>query len=331
MWCSGARCCGATVLALTVFAAAPGTQGPGTQAPSTFEFHNNFWVNLHHVVRGEARRRATIGPLRVKPGELSDSERAIWNRALDTYAELAKRDVVFDETLIRINNTLTVNSSEASLDSRGLPPAVARALTSAAPIYRAHYWAAQRQLNDHWIASLQPRLAQHSAAMAGALERAYHATWPSAPIVVDACAEAGPNGGYTTDGPPGTAAHTTIEAANPQYQGDMAFEMLFHEASHARQLGGTFADSLYREARSQNAQVPRDLLHVVIFYTAGELTRRELGMMGDAHYMPFAYRYQVYSGGWERLRNAVVAHWQPYLDGSVTYDAAIAALVKANQ
>jgi hypothetical protein len=298
-------------------------------AQPDFRFQNNFWVNLHHVLRGEARRRAVKGPLGVKVEQLSDSERAPWTAALDVYADFGQRNPTFDDTLVRINNALTLVAGESALDARsGIDANTIRALRTAAPVYRAHYWAAQRQLNDRWIASLAPVLAEHGAAMAAALANIYRIAWPREAIVVDTCAEAGANGAYTTEGPPGTAAHTTIEAANPQYQDEMAFEMLFHEASHARAIGGPLADALFAEARRQQVLVPRDLHHVIIFYTAGELARRELGKVGDAHYKPFAYRYQVYSGGWERLRNAVVSTWQPYLDGKTTFDASITALIR---
>jgi hypothetical protein len=298
-------------------------------AEPQFRFQNNFWVNLHHVLRGEARRRAVNGPLAVKVAELNDNERAAWSAALDAYVDFGQRNPVFDATLIRINNALTVVTDDSTLDARtGVDAKTMRALKMAAPVYRAHYWAPQRQLNDRWIAALAPMLAEHGAAMAQAIATIYRVTWPGEPIVVDACAEAGANGAYTTDGPPGTAAHTTIEAANPQYQGEMAFEMLFHEASHASTIGPPLVAALSAEARRQQVPSPRDLDHVIIFYTAGELARRELGMVGDPHYRPYANRYQVYSGGWERLRNAVVNDWQPYLDGKTTFDAALTALVR---
>src|SRR5262249_54542819 len=153
----------------------------------------------------------------------------------DAYADYARRDLLFDESLRRITNALASVTNEMSLNP--VPAAVgataARALTAAAPIYRAHYWSAQRQLNDRWIGAVQPLVASHGAAMAAAIARTYRVEWPAAPIIVDAASEAGPNGAYTIDGPEGTAAHSIVEAANPEYQGDMAFEMLFPEASHA--------------------------------------------------------------------------------------------------
>jgi hypothetical protein len=311
-------------------AAAIAIVAPPQGAEPAFRFQNNFWVNLHHVVRGDARRRGAQMATAVKMDALSEAERATWKTALDAYADYANRDLLFDEPLRRITNALAVVTNEMALEPA--PIAIGtnarRALMTAAPTYRAHYWAAQRQLNDRWIAALQPMVASHGAAMAAAIARTYRVEWPAAPIVVDAAAEAGPNGAYTIDGPDGTAAHTIIEAASPEYQGDMAFEMLFHEASHASAIGGRIVAAINAEAARQHVTAPRDLWHTVIFYTAGELARRELGKSVDANYQPYAYRYGVYTRGWQPLRDALERDWQPYLNGRSTFDEALTALVR---
>jgi len=306
---------------------------PATHYPepaTRFVFQDNFWVNLHHVLRAEARRRETRARPTVKSEELTNSERVAWSAALDAYSDHARKVLTFDRTLIAINNALTMLNGDAPLPTglAGIDAKTRQALASAAPIYRAHYWAAHRELNDRWIAALQPALEAHGDVMAASLEAAYGVAWPRERIIVDACAEAGPTGGYTTDGPRGTSAHTVIEAANPEYQGDMAFEMLFHEASHAEAIGGVLIAAINAAAFRLRLAAPRDLWHVVIFYTAGELARRALGRSGDAHYLPYADRYKVYSRGWLTLRAAVERNWQPYLNGKTTFEAALEATVR---
>jgi len=310
------------IVAVIVLAAAPRTPSAEPQ----FRFQNNFWVNLHHVVRGDARRGPLKLPLTVKAEELNDQERAAWTTALEAYSPIANRDLVRDQGLIGINNALTQVTSEETLTAPSLEPGIAAALTRAAPVYRAHGWTQQKKINDDWIAALRPLMDRHAAAMAAAIAKVYRVDWPDRPIIVDAAAEAGPGGGYTTFGPPGTAAHTVIAAADPGYQGEMAFEMVFHEASHAQ----AFAVFVIVDAAAKKQQVtpPRDLSHVLLFYTAGELARRELGKAGDASYRPYADRYGVYDHGWRTLRDAVAKHWQPYLDGQTDMDTALANVVR---
>jgi hypothetical protein len=320
----------ALLLLAIVVRSTPGTRTQGTSGTrGTFVLQNNFWVNLHHVLRSESRRREVRARLKVKPDDLSSAERVTWSAALDAYRGHAEASLLFDATLVRISNALTRIPSEAPLPASldGVDARTLRALAAAAPVYRAHYWAAQRELNDRWIAALRPALEAHGDAMIAAIEGAYAVRWPPDPIVVDACAEAPPTGGYTTDGPVGTAAHTVIEAANPEYQGDMAFEMLFHEASHAAAIGGPLIAAINASAARGGVAAPVDLWHVVIFYTAGELARRLLGKAGEARYLPYAYRYHVYSRGWQTLRDAAVRQWQPHLDGKTAFADAVDALV----
>src|SRR5204862_4910310 len=195
------------------------------------------------------------------------------------------------------------------------------------PTDRAPCAAAKQQRNDRRMAAPRPLLAAHGAVLAAALPRVYRLEWPAAPLLVDPASEAGPDGAYTTLGPPGTFGHTTIEASNPALQGDMAFEMIFHEASHPL-IGLALSRAVAAEAARQHVDAPDALSHVIIFFTAGELAKRELGKSGDAGYKPYAYRYALYTGGWQKLRDAVERDWLPYLDGKSSWEDALAALVR---
>jgi hypothetical protein len=321
----------AAVAAAIVTQAAPCAR----RAEPAFRFQNNFWVNLHHLLRGESRRRGLHLPLRVDPTAMTPAERAAWSDALDRYAPYGGRDLVAlvsDPGLIpslgALNNMLTLVADDRHLDAPELPADVRTALTEAAPVYRAHGWANQQAVNAAWIAAVRPLVARYGAALADAIAAAYRSAWSTEPYLVDACAEAGPDGGYTIDGPPGTAAHTTIEAANPEYQGDMALEMLFHEASHTEAMAGRVRAEIARVAADEHVETQPDLWHAVIFYTTGELARRVLGKTNDPTYLPAGDRYHVYDRRWKTARAALGKDWQPYLDGRVDYETALRALVR---
>ena len=59
-------------------------------------------------------------------------------------------------------------------------------------------------------------------------------------------------------------------------------------------------------AKANNVTLPRQLWHFVLFYTAGELTTRELRARGVTDYVMYAVKGDVYSRGCagcaERLR-----------------------------
>jgi len=46
-------------------------------------------------------------------------------------------------------------------------------------------------------------------------------------------------------------------------------------------------------------------------------------------YVPYAVREGLYKRGWENYLRLLTEYWQPYLDGRVTFDDAIAHMVSA--
>lgn len=289
-----------------------------------FRFQDNFWVNLHHFVRAEARRRAFKVPLAMPMSALSEAERASWNAAVDAYADLANLSLIFDDRLIRINNALAGQGEAAALPEGLVEPGALAALNRAAPVYRAHLWPEHRRANEEWIATVRPLVEQHAQALTQALAAAYHVKWSAEPILVDASREAGPVGAYTTGGPKGFAAHTVI---TPTTNSDlnMAFEIVFHEASHS--VDDQIMKLVDEEAARQHVKPQQDLWHGIIFYTSGELVKRELHKEKDATYQPYAYRFGVYDRGMQTIRPCLERDWQPYLDGKVDFPHALTKLV----
>jgi hypothetical protein len=276
---------------------------------SPFVFQNNFWVNLHQHLHAEAKagRSGRAGG--------------------DVYAELAKRDELFDARLVAANDALgRMRGDEASVTDEAIDPAIRAALNAAAPAYRRDLWTRQRQINDAWIADMKPRVARHGAALIGALPLAYHTDWPSQPILIDVSGDAGVYGAYTTNqGPAGFAGHATIAPGGEAAEGDIGLESIFHEASHT--MDASIMRAVNGECAAQNVRAPRNLWHALIFYTTGDLVRRELGKTGDARYLPYAYRFDVYAKGMTKERAALEQAWQPFLDGTVPYEEALRNLV----
>jgi hypothetical protein len=84
----------------------------------------------------------------------------------------------------------------------------------------------------------------------------------------------------------------------------------------------------------------------LIFYTTGEVIKPLLdtdaangdppnttggssgSQPGDA-YTPYAKREGLYQRGWESYLDILTRYWQPYLEGRVTFDDAIAHMVSS--
>jgi hypothetical protein len=110
-------------------------------------------------------------------------------------------------------------------------------------------------------------------------------------------------------------------------EGNIGLESIVHEAS--RTMDASIMRAVNAEGAAQNVRAPRNLWHALMFYTTGELVRRELGKTGDAHYLPYAYRFDVDPKGMDKDRAALERAWQPFLDGKVTYEEGLRNLVRA--
>ena len=285
---------------------------PAAQTAPLFEFHSNAWLNLHHFARLSARPG---GPAST---DLSEADATAWAAGVEFYKRYASRDLLFDATLRDIKTALRRAEGHANLEGIGLDADLSATLERLMPIYQKRWWTEHDRANREWIASVQPLLARHGAALSSAIARAYETTWPGTPVPVDLCVTAGVNGAYTT-GP----THVTISSSDPSYRGLHALEMLFHEASHGVDA---LLEQVGRAADEQQVKVPPQLWHAVLFYTAGELTTRELkahGLEYQEYASPGLYTNLCGAG----CRDRIVQHWQPFLDGRRPREQSLSALV----
>jgi hypothetical protein len=296
--------CAATILAVPARAA--------IQVDALFEFHSNPWLNLHHILWARGERAAP-------PADMADAERSAWNEGLAFYAPYAKRNLLFDEELLRIKEALRTAETKPSLDGVAVDAGLKTTLDRLMPIYRKHWWAAHDRTNREWTAAARKLVDRHGAALNAAIARAYSVT-PDNPVWVDVAVYANPLGAYTTTRP----THVMISSTDPGYAGYAALEMLFHERSHA--WGRMLFDGVTEAGKAQGVKIPPQLSHAILFYTAGELTAREL-KQHDVAYKHYAEDglYDVLCG--TGCADKLAAHWGPYLDGKRTRPEAFSALV----
>ena len=301
------------------------TQPSAVAASRHFEFHSGMWLSLHHFLYNVARARngqpAAGGSLAdtVGIGVRSAGERRAWNDAVEYYtAELAARDAVFDTLLGAIRNRLAAAERMPSLRDVGLDPRLTTALEGAAPVYRAVWWQQHDATNRAWISSMLPLLASYGDTLASGLMRAFAAPWPTPLLRVDVVPYASWAGAYSTGEPP----YVTMASTDGGYRGTRGLEMLFHEASHA--IADSMVTALREFAAATGKPAPFGVLHPIIFFTAGELTRRVV-----ADYTPFAES----AGFWRNGHRMAVyfpviqRHWVPHLDGRSSLREAMRAIV----
>jgi hypothetical protein len=270
---------------------------------TTFDFHSNFWVNLHQFLYEQAI---------AKSPEPSDNE--AWRRALEVY----RSDITTHELLSRdiagINIALSRVENTESLKDSGIDAELTQILERAAPIYKARWWPEHNRANLAWIEAASPLVAKYEAVMKKELSTAFETPWPSDPIRADVAEYASWAGAYTVLEP----THITI-SSGPVTQA--VVESLFHEASHG--MIRKVSDALAAELDAQRKLFQRRAVwHAVLFYTVGEVAQQHL----DSYTM-FGIKGGVLERGWPGALPVLEKDWKPYLDGKIDLATAVHRLV----
>jgi hypothetical protein len=309
------------------FAQAPAA---GTAVPPVtsgmFEFHSGFWINLHHFLYLQA-----LPPdrLRRSAAETEPEYRGGWDPAVAFYRDqMVSRDLLTDELMKRIDSYLARMEGQPAIKGDVIGEELAGVLNAAAPIYRQQWWERHNATNLFWIQVAQPLVIKLGEQMRGQLATAYRAEWPAQPVRVDVAVYANWAGAYTnTDA--GGQVHTIMSSENAGYQGFGALEMLFHEASHGMVDGrsGKLGEAIQSAAKKNNIEAPEDFWHALIFYTAGEFARRDLGTLGVREFEPLADKRRLWVGPWQDYRSLLSVFWQAHLDGKISMDEALGKIM----
>lgn len=278
-----------------------------------YTLQSNPWVNLHQRLIHEARFDTA------PPAALSADDLAKWKKVVESYRSfLGKRNPIFDEELKQLNALLSKTSGPKLPES--IPIKAAQALDAAMPLYRSVQWEEDDRANRFWITVAEPLLASAGEELIAAHEKAYAMPFPKQ-ILVDVSPFAWQFGAYTVGDK--ELAHAVISSTNAGTQAFAALESLMHEPSHAivGRSSGAIGSDLTRASDELGMKPDANLWHAILFYTAGELTRRALAKRGVSDYRP--YILGMYGRGFGGFRQSLETHWQAYLDGKLTRDAAV--------
>lgn len=299
-----------------------------------FAFYSDFATNLNDalIVAGSARSRGEPELFRAGEeescfGELAPSARAGWNRAVDYYAEIVSPADWSDrpQHLLRMDLASLVETEDDR--ARQFLDIAHGFLAATTPAYEACRWVAQDAENRRWVDRLKPRLAAHGSAIARRLEQLYQTPLHGLPIRVDVVSAAPPVGANTYILNPG--GHVLISSSIEEKD---ALETVYHEASHtlmASWRGDPLPLALEQAAKELDVRLPRDLWHVVLFYTTGEAVRRTLEAAGEPGYTPYVYAHELWNGRWGRYREAIEKVWPAYVDGEHSLSEAALDLLRA--
>jgi hypothetical protein len=305
------------VLALTLYLLLP-FASVAQSAQTTFEFHNGIWLNLHHTLFYQA-----VGNKSGRPPDLSvltPAETGVWNQALTFYSQSLANHDLLEASMVRMHQSLAVAGDTPGLRVPGLSPNMVQVLEAVAPIYRARFWPEHEARNREWIASVIPLVAKHETALKPALARAYDTPWPKSSIRVEVSYYVTGNSAYTSTEP----TLITVSSRSERNQGAGGVETLFHEAGHAL-VQKTFAEIGKEEKSRKKTLKYRDLWHALMFYTTGELARKQLPELE-----PYAMIYGLWDANWPEIFTILEKEWKPFLEGKTTFKDAIKQVVAAS-
>jgi hypothetical protein len=305
-------------------------QGPGDlvvdQPP--FAVYSAMWPNLHHLLWAEAWAKRPVTSVPTAAGVLPEplkanltlTEQFAWDAAVKYYDdELADLHPLFELGPIR----KIMMMAKGDLPAAGLQPDHRKTLTAAAAVYRKHWWPAHDKANRAWVTDPLSKMASLSPAVPDRLVRLYGTPWFTERVRVDVVRVASREGAYTSIDP--APAHITIAGSSPVLTGWTAAEVLFHESSHA--LVRPITDAFTAESKAQGKNT-RDLWHVALFYMTGEVVRQALAARGVA-YEPYLYKTGLFDRAWPQFKAPIETHWRAYVDGQMSRDDAIKAIVAA--
>jgi len=358
------RLCAFLFICLFVAALAPASHGQELESGygplPVFEFHSGFWVNLHHFLYHEARARDALRGVHNTPGKnnapvlknapgaqvsLTPVEQKAWDEAIGYYqTNYASTDLLVNIDLILLKDQLSdfedcnelTGRHKATCDA-GLPGKIGIMLEAAAPIYRAHWWADHDRANRRWVVRVAPLVREQGVGLSQRLADIYQTKWPKQKIRVEVCAFANGAGAYTTLDP----LRVTIASTDARNQGPRALDVLFHEASHG--IAVPVENAITRECRQREKPIPRDLWHALIVYTTEEVLQPvmdESSVQTNANdapatekpnpnAVPYVLSDTLSQRGWEEYHLKLTLYWQPYLEGRVNFEDAIAHLVSS--
>jgi len=305
---------------------------PDTNAESSsYEFASNPWLNLSNflVKQGKHLRgieddglgaRGYISEDTAAVRALTPSELTEWNSAVEFFARIVVPDRMgVDNLVLDINEVLARTAPNDNLDDARLPADFRRVLQAVMPIYRSAWWPNHDRRNREWLVAMKAALAEREACLVRRAEVVFRAPWPTAPIHVDASVYASWFGAYSIHQP----TRITVSANARASQGNSGLEILLHETAHG--MLGPLDSALTQEAERQQKKLPRELSHLVLFYTAGAVMREQF-----PDYVPYAEEFGVWRQNSMaiRYRAAISQAWQAYLSGACGFAEAVAGLVQ---
>lgn len=298
-----------------------------------FEFHNNFWINLHHFLYQQAsgsqqKKLQEDGNSLLDIGEakiwsaLTAKEDQILHSAIAYYKEnLTGQDLLNDLGMTRVR--LQATESEIVADSV-ISLEYAKVLNNVSKVYRKRFWKLHQQHNEKTISKHMSMISGMEEKVISRMVVLSQSEWPltESKVRIDLTTYANYAGAYTPTRPNFNILLSTLD---PTSETNGFIEIIFHESSHLLfRFGNPFRDIIYFTAEQLDVPFPRNLWHACLFYLCGKVVQSELADMGISYTLQMDKRSIFSEYNTQNFSNAL----DGYMNNELTLKEMVAQLLK---
>ena len=300
-----------------------------------FEFHSNYWVNLHHFLYQKAKG-SQLAQLRDDGLEFRETGEALVKLSGDENLKLEDAVAYYKENLIDknlrserlrdIKAWLHEQKENQTIVDTTFSKRFTDLLNSASSVYRIRYWPIHQKLNKEVLDQHISTIATFEERVIGTMEEIAEYEWQdSTKVRVELTAYANYAGAYTTTRPNLNIIISTIDP----YNKTTAFvETVYHEGAH---LLFNFQDSpfrgeIYHQAKALGMDFPRNLWHASMFYLCGRATQDALEANSVQHKMLMDVYHIFTDYDSQEFRNILENYYNQKIDLKSTVSALLANL-----
>lgn len=295
-----------------------------------FEFHSDYWINLHHFLFQKAGR-SQEKKLKEDGYQLLEINEAAVYKGLDTEqskkleeaVEYYQKNIV-NKDLIRQLGKERVWLQKQNADNRItdtlFSKAYTKVLNQASEVYKTTFWPLHMKQNELVIERHLPIVKKMEGYYFSKITKLALQDWPSKTKVrVDLTAYANYAGAYTPTRP---YFNLIISSLDPGTENTGFIETLFHEGTHLIFLyGGPFRSGISEifDQEGFKMEYPGHLWHASMFYLCGRVVQDELEKLGiDNHQLTMDERniYTRYNS--EEFRRILELYYQGKSDFETT-------------
>lgn len=249
-----------------------------------FEFHSNFWINLHHFLFQQAKGDQVShlqedGNPILDVGEdsvfqmLSTKERNILITSVQYYKDhLINKSLLFDLAGLRL--WLQNQDIQTPITDTTFTKELIQILHDFSHVYKSHYWKIHDKQNKKILDGHFLIINELEVEMIERLQQLAGYDWPDSKIRIDLTAYANWAGAYTQSRPNFNIIISTLDPFSDQ---SAFIETVFHEGAHILfSRESEFRSKIYFMSKEMDMEFPRNLWHASQFYLCGRLVQDKL-------------------------------------------------------